>query len=118
MTKDEFIARESAWKSYRTKISFLWFVGLGFFMLWSFFLSGKQDLHGASPLFQACAAVYLFGGIIVIAWLLIRRMRQLGVVCPKCGRPFLFSPVATKKVIATGKCGRCGEVILDENHAA
>jgi len=114
MTKDEFMANELAWKRYRDKFDYLWMAGLSIFFLWSYLASGRIDTHWTSPLWQACLAIYLMGGMVIMFWLNIRRMRQLGMFCPRCkwGQYFLMNPVVKRRILATGKC-RCGQQIIE-----
>ena len=112
MTKEEFITRQSALKSYCLKISFLWIAGFGVFILWPIIAIGKMDMHYTSPLFQACFIVYLFGGLTLFAWLQIRKQKQLGCFCSKCLKRFGANRTV-KIVIDSGKCTRCGEIIIE-----
>jgi hypothetical protein len=114
MTKNEFISKQAEWKRYRFKIGCIYGAGLGLFMLWSFLLSGMKDLHGTSPLFRVCGFIYFCGGVLLFLWLNVRRMKQLGAICPNCKKPLFFNAILTKNVIATGKCGRCGETIIND----
>jgi len=119
MTKDEFISKESDWKRYRDKIGYLWGGGFGLFILWPFLFSDKRDLHGTSPLWQVCFVIYFLGGVVMVFWLNIRRMRQLGMFCPRCkwGHYFLMNPIVRRRILATGKC-RCGQEIIESHDAA
>jgi hypothetical protein len=109
MTKDEFISRRLVWKRYRDKVGYLWIAGLGLFFLWSYLAAGKT-----SPLWQICFMIYLLGGSGLCLWLGIRRMRQLGLTCPRCKR---MNGVTTRRILATGKC-RCGQEIVELHEAA
>ena len=114
MTKNEFISKHADWKRYRAKIGYIYVAGFGIFILWSFLLSGMKDLHGASPIFRVSIIIYLSGGAFILIWLNKRRVKELGVVCPKCKNLLLFNAVSTRHIIMTGKCRRCGEKVIDE----
>jgi hypothetical protein len=107
MSKQEFIAKQKALKYFGFTIAVLWLVGLGFLSL-----LGKVLSVGKNQLYTTCSIVYILGGAALIVWLNIRRQSQLGCICPKCGKRFY--KVSAENVIATGKCGRCGETIINE----
>src|SRR5579863_3876295 len=114
MTNDEFVSKKSAWKSYRDRLSVFWLAGFSIFFAWSYLAAGKIDMHWTSPLWQVCFIAYLVGGVIAIFWLSSRRMRRLGMFCPRCGQGklFLFNASSTRHILTTGKC-RCGHEIIE-----
>jgi hypothetical protein len=114
MTRDELISKQADWKRYRSRIIYIYIGGFGIFIVWSFLFSGTKDLNGTSPIFKGILFLYSTGGAILLLWLNVRRMKQLGAACPKCGRPFFVSAIGTQSVFATGNCGRCGEKIISE----
>jgi hypothetical protein len=112
MTKSDFISRQTALKSYALKLAMTHLAGLACFILWP----EKKGPDGLDHLFVFCFFSYLFVGICLVAWLQIRRQRQLRACCPKCKKR--FGPKSAQVVLATGKCGSCGERILDDFPAA
>jgi hypothetical protein len=108
MTKNDFIVRQKTLKRYALKISLVHLAVLALFMLWP----QKKGLHGTDPVFAICLIACLFGGIVLNIWLQIRKQKQPGYCCPKCGKR--FGKNAAKIVLATGKCGRYGETIITE----
>ena len=114
MKKEEYIVNQNILRRYGYTISLLWVAGSSFFILWSLLLSGKRDLSGTSPLFKVCSLAYIFGGATIVIWLKIRRQKKLGAICPKCGKLFLANAISARHTKNTGKCIRCGEVIIEE----
>ncbi|HXA44586.1 MAG TPA: hypothetical protein VNZ25_03695 [Candidatus Angelobacter sp.] len=112
MTKDEFISRQETMKHYGHKIALLWLTGFGAFALCSvpFGTYIKQN-EWVQSLFAICFLIYFVGGIVFISLLNRRNQKKLGIICPNCAKP-LFRTSA-KSIIATGKCGRCGEKIIN-----
>jgi len=106
MTKDQFIVNQRALKRFGLTIGLLFIAGLALFGLWGSHLPG-----GTSPLFKVSFCIYLFVGSILVVWLNFRRQKQLGACCPRCQKRFHEN--SARIVIATGKCGYCGERILD-----
>jgi hypothetical protein len=108
MTKSDFISTQAALKSFVFKLAVVYVAGLACFIFWP----EKKGPDGLDHLFVACFFAYFFIGMFLFIWLQIRRQRQLGAYCPKCSRR--FGPKSARLVIATGKCGACGERILDD----
>ena len=52
--------------------------------------------------------------VLYISRLLKKRLRDLGLLCPNCGKQ--ITALSSQVVIATGKCGHCGGRVLVDNH--
>jgi hypothetical protein len=115
MTRDEFMAKAQIWRRYRTRFTWCWFAGLGVFLVWANLPPGHRDLH---PAWKACFCIYVLGSVAAMFWLGIRQCLRLGMFCPKCkwGQFFLFNPIATQRILSTGKC-RCGHEIIELDDA-
>jgi hypothetical protein len=109
MTRNEFISRQKSLTRYGYIAAFVLLAGLAIFILCSYVLFGG-NLYRTNPIFQICLTVYCFGGAACVVFLNIRRQKQIGA-CPKCGKRFHRD--SAQVVIDTGKCGKCGETIID-----
>src|ERR1700726_1161064 len=110
MTKPEFVSRQRAMDTYTTKCGFVLVGGYVAIALCLLPLRWHYTYQPwIRPFFLIISIVYFFAGTIVVAWLSKRRQRQLGAICPQCGKPFGKS--TSRVVIATGNCGHCGTKI-------
>jgi len=113
MTKDEFNSKQKAVGRYFLKMSLLWGFGFGLFALLRLFvLPAKKNIDEADPVSIAFLAIYGIFGLSFCVWLTMRRERQLGFLCPNCGKR--FSKLNAKSVITAGKCMYCGEIVIEE----
>lgn len=68
---------------------------------------GKENSRGLEgALFLAYMAIF-----VVLFARYIRAERNLGPACPSCGRR--FSKMSASLAIATGRCDRCGEQVIE-----
>jgi hypothetical protein len=110
MTRQEFQRREKAWR--RTDLV----EGLALLALFvanvpiSGLLNRLDNLWISVPYYVTFFGV-MIGGIPLIYWRQLRRLRKLGLACPFCNTPFNNSvrPV----VLATGNCVSCGKSLFD-----
>ena len=112
MTKDEFISKQVTLKYYALKTCLVWVGGMGLFLFWPSLFKGRSDQQGTNTLFVICFFIYLFGGAVLIGCINIRKQKQIGSFCPKCRKRFYKA--SAKIILSTGKCGRCGEMIISE----
>jgi len=116
MTKQEFLSKHEEIKKHGTIRVWVWLAGMAVLMfLWSHFFHDRirfyeLEAHTTDPLFAICFLSYIFGGIALIVWLLIRHERRIGFICPHCGRR-IWKPRA-KSAMVTDKCGKCGMQIV------
>ena len=64
----------------------------------------------------AILLIGLFGGIygtlIVVAICTKKQREKLGLCCPRCKKGFVG--ISAQIVLAAGRCGRCGEIVLED----
>src|SRR5262249_41358097 len=94
------------------------------------FMAGVVTMTGVGSLvaqrvkevgFDALSIVVLLAAFIGIVALMgygavrypNRRMRELGLLCPSCKKQLIT--FGSQVVIATGRCGYCGEKVLESN---
>jgi hypothetical protein len=113
MTRAEFVERNKEVSKNVDRGNKWFLVFLGFFAVFFFIL----DKFGNNvPAFIRGPILVLFGGMLGIAILLgtraTRRRRELGLLCPHCKKDFLG--ISYQFVVASGRCGHCGGVVLDD----
>ena len=108
MTKQEFISRRGSFgnrKAVACLVMFVVFLGCGSL------IKRVCRPNGVSPE----SLSYLLAALVVchlaaLAGLMHQLAKRMGLVCPHCRKGFFgMSPT----VITTGKCGHCGETVLD-----
>ena len=113
MKMEDFVVKQEKLRRYDRNISWLLVAGCVVFMISYLVFSGRGGLNKANWLIATFVLVYCFGGTCVCLWLKVRRQKQLGAVCPKCGKLFLANQLSESYTAKTGKCRRCGEVLID-----
>jgi hypothetical protein len=91
---------------------------LGFLAVFAFFFiyldkyghSVPEEVRGSILVFSLFAG--LFGIVIFFGRRTAKRRRELGLFCPHCNKDFLG--ISFQITAASGRCGRCGGVILED----
>src|SRR5215471_7444052 len=105
MTKDEYISKEKTLKAYNLRNGLVSIVFALILMVTWQLLNGKKDFHATRLLSTVFVCVY-FAQLLFFVALGVRRMKQLGLVCPKCRK--LLAESSGK----TGDCRNCGETVV------
>ena len=112
MTRQELIERINRQSKRATRWGIVWLVS--FFAVLGLLLIVVDDLSpaGETVLSSAFIAVML-GTVAALMFGLWRSMRRLGLVCPHCR--VLLTKSLWPVAIASGRCGKCGEQIVESN---
>jgi hypothetical protein len=110
MTRSEFIEslRQSKQRQDRLGFGLCGLMALAF--LAAIPLADKLDLNRPMPallIFGAFGIVLVIGG-----WILVRLNVKASVRCPHCNKQ--IAGFSGQVVIASGRCGQCGEIILSD----
>ncbi len=64
-------------------------------------------------IFSSCCLIILLSIAGIMIWLIFRNMKRIGLVCSNCHK--LLDKELQQTAITTLKCGKCGEIIIDNN---
>jgi len=82
-------------------------------MTWWFAASNQQNENPRLPAMMMLGfLVLVYGGLFPTALLVRRFRRRAGLQCPGCKKDLMG--VNAQIVVAAGRCGLCGTVIVDE----
>jgi predicted RNA-binding Zn-ribbon protein involved in translation (DUF1610 family) len=111
MNKNELIEKFDLQKKYGNKIfrivvlPMFAYAGFGIYALKNMAFASKYRI-----IFCSCGLSATFIVVGLIFWLLFRNMRRIGLVCSNCQKI-----IDKETALTTLKCGKCGEIIIDNN---
>ena len=77
----------------------------------------NPEIERLSPRIQGIIFVGALMGFVttmpIALWLITRKQRKLGLMCPHCQKPMMGTEGMF--VMTTGRCGHCGHKILTED---
>ena len=116
MRKQELISKQKELARSSTKRLIVCFLLLTCFVMaivpLSRYFAKHEDLSWINRVLGPCFPVVLMVTMVLLFLLEMRQRRQLGVSCPKCGKPLVGA--SAQVAIATGNCGHCGEEVFDD----
>ena len=115
MTRAEFIERNDCQKRNSDRVN-KWLLGyLAVFALVLIWFGKYRDVL-PKGMGQSIAMLTLFAGLFGILIFFGRRAqrqrRKLGLFCPHCNKDMLG--IAFQIAVASGRCGRCGGIVLED----
>jgi hypothetical protein len=114
MTKQEFISKVATWRAHQNRnMAIALLPGILLLAVWFTFKPHDWALVSTTHLIFWIGSPFLGCVVLVLApWLAIRyTFKRHGLSCPSCGKPLGGVEAIA---IATGKCGSCGEQILND----
>lgn len=114
MNRTELIEKLECHKSYASRALLAWFLllaGVAMFVWWVNLRAGFLS-EGIRPLFGFLLFLGgVYGAAGVAGFFIGRHNRRLGLFCPQCRGRLLGT--SAQIVVASGRCGRCGAKMLD-----
>ncbi len=112
MTRQELIEQIERHRKRATRWSIVWLIS--FFALFGL---GAIVAEGIPPAMETVLGVALvalmLAAVLALILGLLRSMRRLGLVCPHCHA--LLTKDLWPVAVASGRCGRCGQQIVDSS---
>jgi hypothetical protein len=110
MTRAELIEKNESQRKNSARVN-KWFLGyLAVFAL--FFSWSDKNGYGNPPIWEISLFGGLFGILIFFGRRAQKQRRELGLFCPHCKKDLIGLSFQT--VVASGRCGRCGAIILED----
>ncbi len=111
MTRRELIEQIERHRKRATRWSILWLVS--FFALFGLGAIFAEDIPPAmETILGVVLVVLMLASVLALIFGGLRSMRRSGLVCPHCHA--LLTKDLWPVAIASGRCGRCGEQIADD----